>query len=951
MVDERRLEWRRSAVDLPLLLLLLLVVVQLALGNRSLAAWALAPPPKTLELSAALPAWFWTLGTVAPSQTLRSLMLLLTCAGTYVLVVNVIRARQQLERLVMTLVSFGGLLAFLALLDFLAGEAWLLRWRDIPLAGRLAGTFGNADHFAAWLAMLLCLGLGALAARAATATTPLRAMLSSAKAREDAVRRYLPFAGLVVMLLALVFTLSRGGLISVAVTFVALLLLMSRLYRLRWSLAIVGALVVVVAGYATWIGIEPLLARVRHGEFASRWLLVSTSVPMLRSFPLGVGLGAWGEAYGPYQPAALQPGRLDPQYAHSDLVQLIVELGLLGAIIVGAMLWRVGKDLVGAHLLGSAACPVGGGEEEGARRHDPLSLGLAVGALGAVLALLVHSAYDFGARIPANGVLAAACLGIATVALHTRFNVGRARLLTRVAAYPLDARRLRVTTRAAAVIVELLLAAWILRAPVVAGLVYDAARAAGDRPLAMRRLDTALALDPGDERARERRGITRLQAALDVWNLGTTLDGRTLVTWDERRAHGLPLLGGAIDDLRAALTAAPLDPHLHETLGRASWTLSLLDADRAREHLSAGVASFSRAIASAPRSPFPYRSLAMLAVPQGGPFTDLGLRAARAAVALDAAMLAGLADRFVGVGLTPAQWIAAVPESWVDRVDLGAVLETRRLLPEAVHAYRAAIELAAPRESVVPRWLLARVLEQQGRGREAAGELERALTEDPGNPELHLELANVLAALGDARALDSYQLASLNAEVIGRRPPDQRDVFGPLPPRARTIVSDAVGPQGTTPGRYRHAFAEYLADRKLWSQALRQWQLVLADEPKNATAQFGRGVALDALGARDQAVDAYREAVALDGRSLTMRLRLAQALWQTDQYYQAMNEWRTVLGHAPGNVEARLALARAHVRTGNPREAAAEYQRLLLIAPERPEARQELIRLGAATSR
>jgi tetratricopeptide (TPR) repeat protein len=94
-------------------------------------------------------------------------------------------------------------------------------------------------------------------------------------------------------------------------------------------------------------------------------------------------------------------------------------------------------------------------------------------------------------------------------------------------------------------------------------------------------------------------------------------------------------------------------------------------------------------------------------------------------------------------------------------------------------------------------------------------------------------------------------------------------------------------------------------------------------------------------------VKAYREAVALDG-SVPNRLRFAQALWQTDQYYQAMNDWRAILGRSPGYVDARLALARAYVRIGSLSDASLEYQRLIQIAPTRPEARQELARLPRA---
>ena len=69
---------------------------------------------------------------------------------------------------------------------------------------------------------------------------------------------------------------------------------------------------------------------------------------------------------------------------------------------------------------------------------------------------------------------------------------------------------------------------------------------------------------------------------------------------------------------------------------------------------------------------------------------------------------------------------------------------------------------------------------------------------------------------------------------------------------------------------------------------------------------------------------------------------------ETEQYYQAMNEWRSVLGQGPGNLEARLGLARGAAKAGDRAAAAQEYLRILQIAPDQPEARRELARLGRA---
>jgi tetratricopeptide (TPR) repeat protein len=943
MVAERRLEWRSTPLDLPLALLILLVLGQLALGNGPLTRWALAPA----GAPDSLPSLFLTLGTVAPAHTARSLLLLLSYAGAYLLVVNLVRTRAQLDRLVSTLLAFGGLLAFLGLLDYLGREAWLLRWRG-PTTGRLSGTFVNPDHFAAWLIMLICLGVGYLLARrpSGRSTGSLIGVLRSRESRERAARQYLPFVALIAMSVALVFTLSRGAIVSFLVTALILLLVLYALGRIRWSLMVLGALLVAVLGYGAWIGLEPLLSRVRQADYAARFIQGLTTLPMLRAFPLlGVGLGAYGDIYPRYQPLALAPGKVSYPYAHDDLLQLAVELGAVGTVLIAWMGWRVGKDLLGAHLFGRTACPVGGGEHEGAQRRDPFSVGLGIGAIGGVLVLLVHSAFDFAARIPANGILGAACLGIATVALHTRFQPTGERLLTASRVVALAGSGLALALGSMAIVVSLGAVPWIVRpAPVLARL--QAAELPGtDRVTALRWVEAALALDAHDERALALRGRLRLGATVELWNSGVGPDGQVLTSLDERRQAGLVLLGGARQDFADALAQVPSDSRLHDGRGRAFWAQALLDPGNAARHLDAALASFSRAVALAPENPFPYWTLAVFAVPQGGRYTEAGLQAARGAVERDPEQLGDLIDQFLPFRLSGTQWVAMVPESAIDRAELGARLEERRLRAEAAQAYRSAVEVASAGQAPLS-WLLARLELRVNRPREALAAAEMALAQDPDNPELHLVRAEALAALGDAGALTAYRLAVLQAEVPAGRPADQP--FGVLPPRTQALVSRALqAPTG--PARYHRALARYLVERKLWEQALAEWDAVLAAGPGDGEAHFARGIVLDALGRGYPALQEYRQAVALDGTRSAFRLRLAQRLWETEQYYQAMNEWRSVLGQNPGNIEARLGLARAAARSGDRAAAAQEYLRILQIVPDQPDARRELARLGRAT--
>ncbi len=937
MIAARRLEWRRTALDLPVALLLLLILLQLAVGNHPLAEWALAGPPSDPHLPVTFPRGPFILGTVSRADTGRSLLLFLTYVAVYVLVVNLARTRRQIDRLVRTLLLLGGVLAFLSLLDYLVGEAWVFRWRDFPFSRRVSGPFINADHFAAWLVTLVCLGSGYLLARS-RADRVSRNPLSSRQDREELFRRYLPFVGVAVMALAVVFTLSRGGILGLLAALVFLLMVQGARGRARRSQVLVGALLAVTVAYGVWIGLGPLLARLGQGTYADRLIQSLTTLPMLGSFPLlGVGLGAYRDIYFRYQPAELLPGRVYFDFAHNDLLELAVETGLVGASIFIFAVWRVGRDLLMGHLLGRGRCPVGGGEDEGAQRREPFSVGLALGALAGVLALLVHSAFDFAARMPANGVLAAACLGIATVTLHTRFGHGEARLLTGVRVRPIgDSRLTRALARTTAIGVALIVLVFVARPVLV-----EAELQMG-RPMTIERVDRALTLVPGDVDALQARARMRVAAARSVWESGRTVDGRTLATWAERRHAALPLLDGAIHDLRAALAVTPTSPYLHEQLGWAHGMAAMINPERRASSVPAAIASLQRATALQPENPYLHASLALLALSCGDQLS-LALEAARTSIQKDPTLLRELATHFFPLGLSDVQWATLVPDSGLDRLELGTILEMAGLLPAAADEYRRAAQLLPLGEGSFAHWKLASLLDRQGDGAGALTTIQAAIQRDQHNPELRLALATILAKSQDASALDTYRAAVQTAEARTVSATGGQAPFDVVSARARELVDRALAQSGHDGvARYRRALAWHLTDRGLWAQALAEWDRVLAQTSRSAEDHFGRGRALEGLGRADEALEAYRKAVSLDERSVAFRLRLAQRLWDSEQYYQAMTEWQSIVAREPGNVGARLALAAGYARMGQRADAAREYARVLQLVPDEQEARKRL---------
>jgi tetratricopeptide (TPR) repeat protein len=857
-----RLEWRRTALDLPLGLLILLVLLQLAIGNGPLRDWALQPPGPE---PAALPSRFLALGTVSPSQTERSLLLFLTYAGVYALVVNLVKRRRDLDRLVRVLLLAGGVLAFLSLVDHLSRDAWLFWWGHGPARPRLAGPFVNPDHWASWLVMLICLGLGYVAARSSGGRGPSSpaSLPPLPSARETALRRYLPAFGGAIMALAAILTLSRGALLAALGAGLLLLRGLTRVRGLRWSLVLTAALSAVTLGYALWIGIEPLLARFGTSDQLSRWAQWRSSLPMLASFPvLGVGLGTYKDVYFRFQPAALLPGRVYFPYAHSDLLQLAIETGPAGAALFLWAVWRVGRDLVGAHLFGRGRCPVT--TDARVRRSDPWSVGIMLGALGAVAALLAQSAVDFSARIPADGVLGAACLGMATVAAHTRFRPSGAGSLAGTRTLSLGQG---MPARAAAGAGAVALAA------LLASLIVEPATA---RPASatIDELTRALASTPSDPYLHERlawalqleaaRAGGQRRAALAHMERAVALQTENPLLYRSMAALALagpePRVTLAIEAGRAAVERDPsLSPGLVDrlapfTLTDAQWTAlvppSPVDrVDLARHLESRGLLHEARALyagalegTSAPEEPVIRWLLARLL---------LGVhRPAEALAQVDAAL-----------AKSPGN-----PEVLLARAQ---ALEALRA-PASLDAYRAAVASAEGRSGLVfptesPR-LRAIVAERfGGDARISPARYRRALAQ----------------RLTDERRWEAARDEWERARVDG--PLDAQGEF------SRGLALEATGDRARALEAFRHAatldqaltafrarLAAGLWENEQYMQAIAEWQTIASQEPGNVEA----------------------------------RLALARAYLKAGDRGRALGEYRRVLVLAPGHAEARQAVAR-----------------------------------------
>ncbi len=346
-------------------------------------------------------------------------------------------------RLVLTLVAGGAVLAGIALCEQVAGNGNVFWVTDAPaISGRASGPFVNPNHFAAWLEMIMPVGVGyALGLARRTRRHVVRSAQSGRGMGVSARRAWV--AALVVhqqrlwaplvaasavllMLVAHLATGSRGGtaalLVGLGVATAGMLLradAKKRSRTRRWApLAVTGALVlasvVTVAAWGLRDVAQPTGADVDAVDVSlgSRLAVGAAGQAIVRDFPLfGSGLGSWLHAFRPHVAPPIEGGIWD--HAHDDYLELAAETGIAGCLLAALFALAVVRSARRRGLVAQTRVDLPPDFRPpdwhaSAREVTLLRWGLA----GGVTAILLHSVVEFGLRMPANLLLAMVVLGL-----------------------------------------------------------------------------------------------------------------------------------------------------------------------------------------------------------------------------------------------------------------------------------------------------------------------------------------------------------------------------------------------------------------------------------------------------------------------------------------------------------------------------------------------------------
>jgi O-antigen ligase len=364
----------------------LLVLVQLVPLPPAVLR-VLSPGTFTFYESMSLVPIGWRPISVNPADTARGFAFLAGMSLLYAAVFREFEDERWRRRLAATVVLTACVMTFAALVQAASAEPtriyglWKPKWD-----WGVFGPYVSRNHFAGYVAMAIPLAVGfaaesALAVRRSWGHRRFGWVALGEPAGIATMRRG---AAAIVLMVGLLASHSRGGLLGFGAASLALVALLR-----RWRGLVLPLVAAVVAIGLLWVDMGPTRAAFEtKGLQQSRFDLWVDAARMFPQFPvLGAGFNAFGTSYTQYQTVARYEWYGE---AHNEYLQALLDLGLVGAALVAALVLRL--LTAGVRAAGT----------------NPLDAGI----LGALVALCAHNVVDFNWQIPANAATFAALAGL-----------------------------------------------------------------------------------------------------------------------------------------------------------------------------------------------------------------------------------------------------------------------------------------------------------------------------------------------------------------------------------------------------------------------------------------------------------------------------------------------------------------------------------------------------------
>jgi O-antigen ligase len=326
--------------------------------------------------------------TPYPFLTRIELMKLVAYLLIFFLCTQAFRERPDLNSLAWLLMFLCFGVSLFGIVQRFTSDGTIYWFQKLTLGGDPFGPFVNRNHFAGFAELTVPVGLALMIFRGLRRDTfPLASLLT------------------IVPVGALILSGSRGGIVGFGFELMVLALMVRARKRSPEAprlaaLALVGFAAIALIG---WLGTSRVIERfstLHSGDvsLARRGTMVRGAMHVFLAHPVaGCGLGSLVAVYPRFE--TYYDG-LVVDHVHNDYMELLAEMGLLGALCGAVFLWILFRD--------AKKCF--------AAEQGHFSRAIHAAAITAICGLLLHSLVDFNLHIPSNALLFLLQAHLATVA-------------------------------------------------------------------------------------------------------------------------------------------------------------------------------------------------------------------------------------------------------------------------------------------------------------------------------------------------------------------------------------------------------------------------------------------------------------------------------------------------------------------------------------------------------
>lgn len=358
--------------------------------------------------------------SIYPRATLMELLRFSCYLLFYVIAVQILSERLLLRKTVVVITGFAAVLSLIAIIEFVTRSIdypfsgnKILWIRELSHEGSPMGPYVNRNHYAGLMEMIFPLVLAMfLVYRPVMAKISIKRRLADFFSHKRVSQHFLYGTAAVLIATSILLSLSRGGIISLAISmfiFSGLLIFRTNRKTSGYYIGVIVIVVLLLTGTSGWNAIVDRFEDLRgpSGEInLNRFVYWKDAADIIGDFTLtGAGVGTFEKIYPLYR---TNPGTQVLEHAHNDYLEFLSTGGIILTALMGWALFSI---------LSAAA-------KTFMKRREPYSVLLFIGCATSISAVLLHSLVDFNMQVGANGLYFFLVLALAVSSANTRMRTG-----------------------------------------------------------------------------------------------------------------------------------------------------------------------------------------------------------------------------------------------------------------------------------------------------------------------------------------------------------------------------------------------------------------------------------------------------------------------------------------------------------------------------------------------